>query len=64
MNNAVRQTGWLLRGNELPDAQPDTYLQHIDYVWYKGDIMPKRVYKIKDDGGSDHLPVLAIFDMN
>jgi len=63
MDNVAHQTGWLWDGNELSGVKQDVYLQHIDHVWYRGDIMPKRVYKIKDNGGSDHLPVLAIFDM-
>jgi len=62
MDSTARQIGWLWGGNELLGAKQDVYLQHIDHVWFRGDIMPKRVYKIKDNGGSDHLPVLAIFD--
>ncbi len=38
------------------------YLQHIDYVWYRGAINPVNVFKITDSGGSDHLPVLAVFE--
>lgn len=63
MDSAARQIGWLWDGNELSGVKQDLNLQHLDHVWYRGDIMPKRVYKIKDNGGSDHLPVLTIFDM-
>ncbi|MEP7134557.1 MAG: endonuclease/exonuclease/phosphatase family protein [Chloroflexota bacterium] len=63
MNNAARQTGWFLSESELPGTQQDRYLQHIDYVWYDGYVTAKSVYKIQDNGGSDHFPVLAIFDM-
>lgn len=64
MDSAARKTGWLLSRNELADARQDLNLQHIDYVWYRGDVSTKGVYKIKDNGGSDHLPILAIFDVN
>ena len=63
MDSAARQVGWSWGGNELLGTKQDLYFQHIDHVWFRGDIMPKRAYKIKDNGGSDHLPVLVIFDM-
>jgi vancomycin resistance protein VanJ len=62
LDNAARKVGLLLIGNELPGAKQDISLNHIDYVWYRGDIEPIRVYKILNSGGSDHLPVLAAFD--
>lgn len=61
MSNAARQVGWLLKRSELAHAKRDTYLQHIDYVWYHGAIKPISVYTLEDSGGSDHLPVLARF---
>ncbi|MBK9926988.1 MAG: endonuclease/exonuclease/phosphatase family protein [Anaerolineales bacterium] len=62
MESAARKVGWLLNKNELPNAKQDVVLQHIDHIWFRGEVEPVRMYKIKDDGGSDHLPVLAIFD--
>jgi endonuclease/exonuclease/phosphatase (EEP) superfamily protein YafD len=61
LDNSARNVGLLLIGNELPGAKQDISLNHIDYVWYKGDVMPVRTYKITDSGGSDHLPVLSVF---
>ncbi|MFN8459100.1 MAG: hypothetical protein U0401_31370 [Anaerolineae bacterium] len=64
MDNAARNVGWRLPGNEPAQASQDTQLQHIDYVWYRGDVEPIGVYTISDSGGSDHLPVLAVFEMD
>jgi endonuclease/exonuclease/phosphatase (EEP) superfamily protein YafD len=63
MDNAARQIGW--RPNEIRFANVslDTNLQHIDYVWYRGELEPVGVYTVNDSGGSDHLPVLAIFNL-
>jgi len=61
MNNSAREVGWLLLGPKLKNTRWDTDLQHIDYVWYRGSLEPMLVYKIKDRGGSDHLPVLVKF---
>jgi vancomycin resistance protein VanJ len=63
MDNAAREIGWLLSENEFPNVIPDTALQHIDYVWYRGNLEPMRVYTVNDNGGSDHLPVLAVFNL-
>jgi endonuclease/exonuclease/phosphatase (EEP) superfamily protein YafD len=63
MDNAAREIGWLLSANEIPNVIPDTALQHIDYVWYRGNLEPMRVYVVNDSGGSDHLPVLALFNL-
>jgi len=64
VDNSAWNVGWLLWGDNLPGSKQDLSLQHIDYVWYKDGITPTGVYKITDDGGSDHLPVLAIFEIN
>ena len=61
MNNSAREVGWLLLDPKLGNTRWDTDLQHIDYVWYRGSLEPMLVYKIKDRGGSDHLPVLVKF---
>lgn len=63
INNAARDVGWVLMGEMLENTKQDTDIQHIDYVWYRGSLKPIMVYKIKDSGGSDHLPVLATFDL-
>jgi endonuclease/exonuclease/phosphatase (EEP) superfamily protein YafD len=63
LDNAARQVGWLLGSGNLPGTKQDTDLMHIDYVWYRGPVMPVRVYKPSQDGGSDHFPVLAIFHL-
>ena len=64
LDSAARDVGLLWIGNELSGVKQDISLNHIDYVWYRGLLEPIRVYKIKDSGGSDHLPVLAVFRLN
>ena len=64
LENAARQTGFMISLVDLPGIRQDTSLTHIDYVWSRGDIAPMRVFKILDNGGSDHLPVLATFEMD
>jgi endonuclease/exonuclease/phosphatase (EEP) superfamily protein YafD len=63
LDNSAREAGWFVGKNERAGTRWDTALQHIDYIWYRGRVQPIAVYKIKDDGGSDHFPVLAIFQM-
>jgi endonuclease/exonuclease/phosphatase (EEP) superfamily protein YafD len=63
LDNAARIAGWSLSKEELRDAARDTNLQHIDYVWYQGSVEPLGVYTIHLRAGSDHQPVLALFDM-
>lgn len=64
MNNAAREVGWTLPGNEPAQTRQDTNLQHIDYVWYRGAVEPVGAYTNTNSGGSDHLPVLAVFEMD
>lgn len=61
LNNAAREVGWLLKAAPAGLRQ-DLSLQHIDYVWFRGPIEPAHMYKVRDDGGSDHKPVLALFN--
>ncbi|HUF00254.1 MAG TPA: endonuclease/exonuclease/phosphatase family protein [Anaerolineales bacterium] len=61
LDNSSRNTEMLAALDFPTDAKRDLYPWHIDYVWYKGDLLPVGTYKITDSGGSDHLPVLSIF---
>jgi endonuclease/exonuclease/phosphatase (EEP) superfamily protein YafD len=61
MTNAAWTTGWRIGAPALAGTRQDTDVQHIDYVFYRGAVKPVQVYTIQDPGGSDHLPVLAIF---
>ena len=63
MHSAAQEMGWVLsRAKEL-NARQDTDVQHIDFIWYRESLTPIGVYKILDSGGSDHLPVLANFNI-
>jgi endonuclease/exonuclease/phosphatase (EEP) superfamily protein YafD len=59
LDNAARDAGWSLSQPPFVNLLPDIALQHIDYVWYRGNLQPVGVYTVNDSGGSDHLPVLA-----
>ncbi|MCI0555677.1 MAG: endonuclease/exonuclease/phosphatase family protein [Anaerolineae bacterium] len=63
LDNSTREVGWVIGGDNLLGTKQDTYLQHIDYIWYRGTIEPISVFKVTDSGGSDHFPVLAIFKL-
>jgi len=63
LDNSAREVGWVLGGITLPGTKPDTRLQHIDHIWYRGVVEPMNVFKVTDNGGSDHLPVLAVFSI-
>jgi endonuclease/exonuclease/phosphatase (EEP) superfamily protein YafD len=63
LDNSSRLAGLVFPFGGLPGARQDVYLSHIDYVWYNGGLAPHRVFKILDSGGSDHLPVLAVLDL-
>jgi vancomycin resistance protein VanJ len=60
---AAYQVGWRFPGIKLAGAAQDTNLQHIDFIWYLGALEPFAAYEIKDRRGSDHHPVLALFDL-
>jgi endonuclease/exonuclease/phosphatase (EEP) superfamily protein YafD len=61
MTNAARAAGWRMGTPAITGAQRDTDVQHIDYVFYRGALEPIQVYTVQAYGGSDHLPVLALF---
>jgi endonuclease/exonuclease/phosphatase (EEP) superfamily protein YafD len=63
MHSAAQDMGWLLGKAELVNTRQDIDLQHIDFIWYREPLIPIGVYKILDSGGSDHLPVLANFNI-
>lgn len=44
-----------------PGTQPDTRLTHIDYILYRGHLKASGAFVIKNTGGSDHHPLLAVF---
>jgi len=61
LDNSARNIDMLAALDFPADVKRDLYLWHIDYVWYKGGVTPVGTYKITDNGGSDHLPVMSIF---
>ena len=35
-------------------------MQHIDFVWYRGELESLADYELKDSAGSNYHPVLAL----
>lgn len=62
-NTAAYQVGWQLPGIQRAGARQDISMEHIDYIWYRGKLEPLAAYRIIDSGGSDHHPVLALFEL-
>ena len=63
LSNSARVAGWSLFGETPESTKYDRNLQHIDYIFYRGELEPFQVVTIKNSGGSDHSPVLAFFEM-
>lgn len=64
MKNTVRQIGWIFNEHEQANVKQDRDLQHIDYVFYRGELIPLSLKVIQDSGGSDHLSVMASYSFN
>jgi endonuclease/exonuclease/phosphatase (EEP) superfamily protein YafD len=62
MRNAAGEVGRQIK-RWKPGTSPDINLQHIDYVFYRGDLTPTTVYLVEDGGGSDHKPVVTDFKL-
>ena len=63
LNNSARVAGWSLFGKTPENTKYDRNMQHIDYVFYRGELEPVQVVTIKNRGGSDHSPILAFFEV-
>jgi vancomycin resistance protein VanJ len=61
LKNTARQVGWVIGGVDGVNGKRDTNLQHIDYIFYRGELNPLSSYTVPDSGGSDHLPVFATY---
>lgn len=64
LDNSARTVEWLAAITSPVGANRDLALDHIDFVWYKGNLTSVGTYKIFADGGSDHIPILATFVIN
>lgn len=63
MQNAARTNGWRWAVPPPAGAQRENRLERLDYVFYRGPFDPVGVYIVQNAGGSDHQPVLALFDL-
>ncbi|MCB0063421.1 MAG: endonuclease/exonuclease/phosphatase family protein [Caldilineaceae bacterium] len=61
--NTAKVSGWVLPQPAAPRLGPFYFPQRIDYIFYRGRLKPRGTYTIFDNAGSDHLPVLAYFDL-
>lgn len=62
LTNAAKTTGWVLPQLDKPAIGPFYFPHRIDYIFYRGKVIARKVYTIYDSGGSDHRPVWAAFD--
>lgn len=62
LTNSVRETGWLVGDLPFEGLKPDTALDHIDFVFYKGPWKAIGTYTVQDSAGSDHKPVLTLLE--
>ncbi len=60
LTSSARKTGWLIGSSAPAGSHPDTALDHIDYVFYRGPWEAVGTYAIQDAAGSDHLPILSL----
>lgn len=63
LESAAYQVGWRVPGIARAGVKPDTSLERIDFIWYRGALEPFGAFEIQDSGGSDHLPILAFFEL-
>ena len=59
--SSARVAGWSWPAFSHPGAQPDLAPNHIDYVFYRGPLQAVAHYRLQDQGGSDHHPIVAVF---
>jgi endonuclease/exonuclease/phosphatase (EEP) superfamily protein YafD len=61
MRNASHSNGRRLFYSPQPGTQMDLNIDHIDYIFYRGNIRPIGTFTLNNTGGSDHQPLLAQF---
>ncbi|MBV6452106.1 MAG: hypothetical protein MHPDNHAH_02859 [Anaerolineales bacterium] len=64
MDNSARSRNGLAPIDSSGELKRDVFPWHIDFVWYKGEVLPAGTYKVSNSSGSDHLPVLSTFVIN
>ncbi len=64
LDNSARSNTRFAPIDSSGELKRDVLPWHIDFVWYKGEVLPAGTYKVSDSGGSDRLPVLSIFVIN
>ena len=64
LHDSARGMGWFPGGRDLPGTKWDIPFQHIDHIWYSGSLDPIWIVRLRENGGSDHFPVLAAFHLD
>lgn len=59
--NAAKASGWVLPQPQFPRLGPFYFPQRVDYIFYRGGLIPQGTYTIYVSGGSDHFPVIGYF---
>ncbi len=57
LNDSFREAGWGFGHTFFPPQSPFP-IQRIDYIWHSEDFTAIQAY-VGQDGGSDHLPIVA-----
>ncbi len=60
-HQAAQTFGWQPAAFRPNDAFHDLNPQHLDYIFYSGNAAPQLVYKLKQQVGSDHYPLVTDF---
>lgn len=60
-HQAAQSFGWQPTATTPNDTFPDLNPQHLDYIFYTGKAVPQLVYKLKQQAGSDHYPLVTDF---
>lgn len=62
--NAAKATGWVIPQPRRPRLGPYYFPLRVDYIFYRGALLPRGTYTIYDNAGSDHFPVIAYFNFS
>ena len=62
LDDSFREIGWGFGHTFYPPVAPSP-IQRIDYVWHSDDFVAVKAF-VGQDGGSDHLPIVAILGLN
>ena len=63
LQNAARIGGWAWGDIPPVGTRSEHRLERLDYVFFHGGVRPAGEYVVENSGGSDHHPLLVVFDL-